>query len=72
MGPDFRYRSAAHWIETFRAWYGPVLKAFEALPPAARENLEADITALIARFNRANDGTIVVPSAYLQAVIVKN
>ncbi len=68
---NFRYRSAAHWIETFRSWYGPVLKAFEALPPAARESLDADLTALIARFNRASDGTMVVPSAYLEAIIVK-
>jgi len=69
---NFRYRSAAHWTQTFRTWYGPVLKAFEALPPAARESLEADMTALVARFNRATDGTMVVPSTYLQAVIVKN
>ena len=29
----FRYRSAAHWIDVFRTWYGPVHKAFAALPP---------------------------------------
>ena len=30
---NFRYRSAAHFIEVFRTWYGPVHKAFAALPP---------------------------------------
>ena len=29
---NFRYRSAAHFIEMFRTWYGPVHKAFGALP----------------------------------------
>src|SRR4029453_19418366 len=24
----FRYRSAEHWIDVFRTWYGPVTKAF--------------------------------------------
>jgi hypothetical protein len=68
----FRYPSAAHWIETFRSCYGPVLKAFEALPAAGQKTLEEEITALIGRFNRAHDGTMVVPGAYLEAVIVKH
>jgi SAM-dependent methyltransferase len=68
----FRYRSAAHWIDTFRSWYGPVLKAFAALPPAGQQALHADLEALVARFNRADDGTMVVPSAYLEAIIVKH
>ncbi len=68
----FRYPSAAHWIETFRSFYGPVLKAFEALPTAGQQTLEEEITALIGRLNRADDGTMVVPGTYLEAVIVKN
>lgn len=28
----FRYRSPAHWLEVFRTYYGPLLKAFAALP----------------------------------------
>jgi SAM-dependent methyltransferase len=68
----FRYRSAAHWIEFFRSYYGPVLKAFDALPPAGQQELNDEITALIGRFNRADDGTMVVPSAYLEAVIIKD
>ena len=68
----FRYRSPSHFIETFRKWYGPVLKAFEALPPDGQGKLHGDLLELIARFNRADDGTMVVPSSYLQAVIVKS
>jgi len=67
----FRYKSPAHWVETFRDYYGPVHKAFAAIDPQAREALEADLYALIGRFNAAADGTLVVPGEYLQAVITK-
>jgi SAM-dependent methyltransferase len=67
----FRYRSAEHWIDVFRTWYGPVLKTFGALPPAGQAALHADLLALIARFNRATDGTMVVPAEYIEAVIAK-
>jgi ubiquinone/menaquinone biosynthesis C-methylase UbiE len=67
----FRYRSDDHWIGTFRTYYGPVLKAYDGLNEGARHALTADIKALIARFNRAGDGTMVVPAEYLQIVIEK-
>jgi len=67
----FRYRSPEHCLETFRTWYGPMLKAFAALAPEARPALESDLTALIARFNRADDGTMVVPGEYLEIVVTK-
>jgi ubiquinone/menaquinone biosynthesis C-methylase UbiE len=69
---NFRYRSAAHWLEVFRTWYGPVHKAFEALPDQGKTALEEDFLALIARFNRAKDGTMVVPAEYLEVVIRKS
>lgn len=67
----FRYRSPEHWIEVFRTKYGPVLKAFDALDAAGKASLAADLEALIARFNRATDGTMVAPAVYLETVIVK-
>ena len=67
----FRYRSPQHWLEVFRTWYGPVLKAFAALDPAGQARLEADLLALIDRLNRSGDGTMVVPGRYLEVVIVK-
>jgi ubiquinone/menaquinone biosynthesis C-methylase UbiE len=67
----FRYKSPAHWVEIFRTYYGPVHKAFAAIDPPAREAVEADLHALIRRFNIAEDGTMVVPGEYLQAVVTK-
>ena len=67
----FRYRSAAHWLEVFRTQYGPTLKAFAALPPPAQQALEHDLRELIGRFNRSGDSTLVIPSTYLEVVIVR-
>jgi ubiquinone/menaquinone biosynthesis C-methylase UbiE len=68
----FRYESPEHWIEIFRNYYGPVVKAFEALNATAGAALEADINALLGKFNLASDGTLVIPSEYLEVVIIKN
>jgi SAM-dependent methyltransferase len=68
---NFRYRSAAHFIEVFKTYYGPMFKAFAALDAARQNSLRDDLTALIASLNKADDGTIVVPSEYLATVITK-
>lgn len=67
----FRYRSPEHWLHVFRSYYGPLLKAYAALEPAAQAALTDDLVALIARFNRADDGSMVVPSEYLQVVVTR-
>jgi ubiquinone/menaquinone biosynthesis C-methylase UbiE len=67
----FRYKSPKHWVEVFRGYYGPVLKAFAAIDPKAREALEADLYALLDELNVAKDGTLVVPSEYLEVVIAR-
>jgi SAM-dependent methyltransferase len=65
----FRYKSPAHMIDIFRSYYGPMLKAFAAIEPEARVAMEADILALIAKFNGARDGTVVLPSEYLEVIV---
>jgi ubiquinone/menaquinone biosynthesis C-methylase UbiE len=67
----FRYRSPEHWIEVFRTWYGPVNKAFGTLSPEAQRKLEDDLLALIGEFNKSGDSTMVVPSEYAEAVIIR-
>lgn len=68
---NFRYRSAEHFVEVFRTYYGPMLKAFSALEVPQQTRLEKDLYDLIARMNKAGDGTMVVPSEYLEVVIMK-
>ncbi len=67
----FRYRSAAHWLDVFRTWYGPTNRAFAALDAAGRIALEADLLALAGQHNRGGPDTLIVPSSYLEVVIMK-
>lgn len=69
---NFRYRSAAHWVQIFRDFYGPTLKAFAALADSAKPALERDITALLEQMNTAGTASLVVPSEYLEVVITKH
>jgi ubiquinone/menaquinone biosynthesis C-methylase UbiE len=68
---NFRYRSPEHFVDFFKTYYGPVLKAFGALDAGKQQALRADMLALVGRLNKAKDGTMVVPSQYLEVVINK-
>src|SRR6185312_10168528 len=59
---NFRYRSPDHFVDLFKTYYGPTLKAFAALDADRQKSLRADLIALIDRLNKADDGTMVVPS----------
>ncbi len=67
----FRYRSPEHWLDVFRDYYGPTHRAFAGLDEAKQAALAADLLDLLHRRNRAEDGTLVVPSEYLEVVIGK-
>ena len=67
---NFRYKSPAHWVEIFKAYYGPTNRAFAALDAAGQAGLEADIMGLLTKMNRA-PGSLIVPSEYLEIVITK-
>jgi SAM-dependent methyltransferase len=66
----FRYRSAEHWLSVFRSFYGPMLKTFAAVGKDRQASLERDILALLEEHNR-DGSTLVVPSDYLESVIVR-
>jgi SAM-dependent methyltransferase len=67
----FRYRSFDHWLGVFRATYGPVNKAFAALDAERQATYAGELRALVDRFNRADDGTVAVPSDYLEVVAIR-
>lgn len=67
----FRYRSAAHFIDVFRTWYGPVNKAFAAQSPEKAEALAGELAELLNSLNRAGPGSLVVPSEYLEVVVAR-
>ena len=65
----FRYGSPAHWIEVFRTYYGPINKTFAALDAGKQATFTMDLLALMERGNRSGDGSLVLPSEYLEVVI---
>lgn len=67
----FRYRSAEHWLDVFRTYYGPALKAFAALDAAGQADLTHELIALLQRFNQGGTETLIVPSEYLEVVAHK-
>jgi ubiquinone/menaquinone biosynthesis C-methylase UbiE len=68
---NFRYRSPEHFLDVFKTFYGPVLKAFAALSAGSQQDLRNDLHALIVRMNKSGDASMVVPSEYLEVVITR-
>lgn len=67
----FRFPNPGHHVDFFAQWYGPTVKAFEAVGDAGRQALRADILDAVARHNRADDGTLVLQMDYLEVVATK-
>jgi hypothetical protein len=67
----FRYRSPEHWVDMFRAFYGPVQKAFQALDADGQAALEADLIELLRKVDRGGAAGLVVPGEYLEKVITR-
>ena len=65
----FRYRSPDHWIEVFRTYYGPMARTFGALDATKQAAFTDDLRALMQAGNRSGDGTLVLPSEYLEVVV---
>lgn len=67
----FRYASFDHWMQVMGKYYGPMQRAFEALEPKKRAELAAAIEQDMRASSRSKDETLIVPSSYLESVIVR-
>ena len=67
----FRYPSAEYFVEFFRNYYGPTVRAFGALDPEGQDALAQDLRELLDSHDTSGDETLVVPSDYLEVVAVK-
>ena len=65
----FRYRTPMQWIDVFRTYYGPMKNAFENLDATGQAALTKDLLHVLNKGNRSGDGTLVLPSEYLEVVI---
>jgi ubiquinone/menaquinone biosynthesis C-methylase UbiE len=70
----WRFESAQEFVDFFRRWYGPTLKAFAALEDEAQAALEADLVALGERYDRLTDDdtAVAIPAAYTEAVAIRH
>jgi hypothetical protein len=67
----FRFPSPETHVDFFARYYGPTVKAFEALGEADGKALRDDILNAVRPFNRADDGTLVLQMDYLEVVATK-
>lgn len=68
----FRFRSAAGFVEYFRDYYGPTLKAFEAVGDSGAEALFADLVALVRRYAGTSEGAVAIPATWLESVATRS
>lgn len=66
----FRFRSARHWVDTFRDYYGPTNRAYAALDPTGRADLDAELISLCEAENTSTSGRLRIPASYLQTIAV--
>jgi hypothetical protein len=66
-----RFRSADHWLEVFRTYFGPIKVAFERVGEGGEEALESDLRDLLERHNVAGDRAQVELSDYLRVVATR-
>jgi hypothetical protein len=64
----FRFRSAAEFVDVFRRYYGPPLKAFEAVGEERAPELAAELEALARQWNRNGGEPLAIPGEYLEVV----
>jgi len=67
----FRSRTPMDWVDKLRASYVPLQKTFAQLDAAGKRALRSELLELVAKFNRAKDGTMLVDAEYLEVVITR-
>ncbi len=65
------YRSVDHAVEVFSTYFGPTVRALEAIDAEAGERLLEDLRVVFDRYNLATDGTAVVENRYRQTIAVR-
>jgi ubiquinone/menaquinone biosynthesis C-methylase UbiE len=62
------FRSADHFLDFFRTYFGPTKVAYERVGPDGEEALTADLRAYLEESNVAGDRALVLEPEYLQVV----
>ena len=67
----FRFRSAEDFFETFKEFYGPLVKAWAALDADGQRSIRDQLVALADGANRNTDGALTIDSEYLEVVATR-
>ena len=65
------FRSADHFLDFFRTYFGPTKVAFERVGSEGEAALEADLHAYLEEANTAGDRALVLEPEYLQVVATR-
>jgi SAM-dependent methyltransferase len=65
------FRSADHYLDFFRRFFGPVKSAFDAVGPAGEAALTADMKTFLEANNKAGSEALVLEPEYLEIVATK-
>jgi SAM-dependent methyltransferase len=65
------FRSADHFLDFFRTYFGPTKVAFERVGPEGEAALEADFKAYLEENNTAGDRALILRPEYLQVVATR-
>jgi SAM-dependent methyltransferase len=65
------FRSAAHYIEFFRTFFGPVKMAFERVGAEGEAALQEDLREYLEGVNTAGDRAMVLEAEYLQVIATR-
>jgi len=65
------FRSADHYLEFFRSYFGPIRMAFERAGAEQEETLASELRAHLEKNNLAGDQALVLKPEYLQVVATR-
>jgi ubiquinone/menaquinone biosynthesis C-methylase UbiE len=65
------FRSADHYIEFFRTYFGPTQMAYERVGPEGEGALTDDLKAFLEEANTAGDRAMVLEADYLEVIAVR-
>jgi ubiquinone/menaquinone biosynthesis C-methylase UbiE len=65
------FRSADHYLDFFRTYFGPVKVAFERVGGDGEEALESDLRAYLEQANTAGDRALVLEAEYLEVIATR-
>jgi SAM-dependent methyltransferase len=65
------FRSADHFLDFFRTYFGPTKVAFERVGPEGEEGLTADLREYLEQSNVAGERALVLEPEYLQVVATR-